>query len=279
VKAERPVLLDAHVHIHACYPLASFLDHAHANLEAAAGESWTGVLALTEAHGENAFLSLREAAESGTMPTGSGNWTVRLTGERISLRVTSGTRELILLAGRQVRAREDLEVLLLGTDSEVPDGLPIRQLLKIGTERRALRVIPWGAGKWFFSRGKLLSEILQVERPDDFFLGDEGGRPALWPEPRHFREARSRGIRILPGSDPLPFPREVGKAGSYGLQVLGPIDPRAPGASLLALLGGPHATIEPYGRREGAVRFFLNQIAMQLRKRRRPSTGLGTSRD
>ena len=258
------------MHVHACYPLAHFLDHAHANFEGSLGRNPVPqVLALTEARGESAFSRL---AEQGARSTRAGGWTLETTGEPGPLRARSGARTLLVLAGRQVAAREDSRCSCSAPRSS-SGRASIRELLEAGTRQSALRVIPWGAGKWFLARGKLLSEILRSERPSDFFLGDEGGRPAFWPEPRHFREARERGIRVLPGSDPLPFPREFSKAGSYGARLRGSFDPASPLASLRSLLTTPEVALEPFGRRESTLRFFRNQLAMQVRKRRRRAAG------
>ncbi len=266
------VFVDAHVHVHDCFPLGSFLEHAHANFRAAADGAGVDspsicVLMLAETSRDDAFGRLREASRSGRMPDGAGYWTVRPTGEPTSLCAVKGDREVLLVAGRQVATREDLEVLLLCTEHRVQDGLPIRRVLDLGSEHGALRVIPWGAGKWFFSRGRLLSEILRSERRESFCLGDEGGRPRFWPTPRHFHEAGSLQIRVLPGTDPLPFPREVGRAGSYGFRVGAALDLAAPAAGIRALLADPKLRIEPYGSREHLLGFLRNQAAMQIRKR------------
>ncbi len=106
-------------------------------------------------------------------------------------------------------------------------------------------------------------------RPGELFLGDESSRPFFWGTPRHFGEARARGLRVLPGTDPLPFPHELGRAGSFGFWAHMAIDPARPAASLKAHLRGPAPEVHPFGRLEGPVLFVRNQIAMQLRKRRR----------
>jgi hypothetical protein len=49
-----------------------------------------------------------------------------------------------------------------------------------------------------------------------FFLGDNGGRPAVLGTPRLLRSARRAGIRVLPGTDPLPLASHVQRVASYG---------------------------------------------------------------
>jgi hypothetical protein len=272
------VLIDAHAHIHGCFDRTGFLDAAHRNLDAAAarrglGPAFDGVLALTECAHDDAFGELWAVAGS-TTPLWGG-WSVERRTDGISLRATRGPRTLILVAGRQVAAREDLEVLMLGTARRMADGAGISDILRQAREWGAVRVIPWGAGKWFFARGRLLSSIMQHADQTDFFLGDEGGRPVFWPEPRHFSAARRLGLRILPGTDPLPFPSETARAGSFGAAFRGKLDPDRPGESLLAALRDPATVLTPFGALESPLRFVRHQVGMQLRKRRRVRAAAG----
>jgi hypothetical protein len=48
------------------------------------------------------------------------------------------------------------------------------------------------------------------------FLGDNGGRPAVLGTPRLLTSARRVGIRVLPGTDPLPLASHVHRVASYG---------------------------------------------------------------
>ncbi len=128
-------------------------------------------------------------------------------------------------------------------------------------------VIPWGAGKWFFGRGKLLSQLLREHRAPPFFLGDEGGRPAFWRYPRHFKEAARLGVRDLPGTDPLPFAHDVDKVGRVGFRAQMNLDEKRPARSLLQVLEDGSTPLERFARLEPFTRFVRNQVGMQLRKR------------
>jgi hypothetical protein len=181
-------------------------------------------------------------------------------------------REILVIAGRQVACAEDLEVLTLCTLGRIPDGLPIEETLARAKQIDAVSVIPWGPGKWLGARGKLLSSLLSRAKPGELFLGDESSRPVFWGTPRHFHDARERGLGVLPGTDPLPFPREQGRAGSFGYWTWMPLDARRPAAAVKAHLRGlqhPEGQIHPFGSLEGPALFVRNQIAMQLRKRKR----------
>jgi hypothetical protein len=266
------LMIDAHVHLHDCYAPQRFLDHAADNFERAARErGWEavpGVLLLTESAGTDWFGRLAAAARgSADLPLGA--WAVAATPDDTVLLARSGAQRLLLVAGRQVVSREGLEVLLLGTRAFVQDRLPIREVLAEGERLGALRVIPWGAGKWLFRRGRLLSELIEAARPGDgFFLGDGAGRPAFWNAPRQFAAAERRGIRVLPGTDPLPFPAQVSRPGSYGFRLDAPADLTGPAEAIKAALRSPDARLTPFGRHERLGPFIRYQVAMQRRKRR-----------
>ncbi|HEX3130500.1 MAG TPA: hypothetical protein VH394_24395 [Thermoanaerobaculia bacterium] len=245
-------LVDSHVHFHACYDLPTFLDGALCNFrKAGAG---IGYLLLTESAGAHWFRRWRDGLKTKA-------WGFEPTMEEESLRAVNGAGEkLVLVAGRQIVTRERLEVLALGKDLELPDGLPIREVLEQVRESGALPVLPWGFGKWWGRRGAVVAETL--ERDGELFLGDNGGR--LGPEPALFRRARKLGIRVLPGSDPLPFARHAGLAGSYGFILPHAVDWDRPAEMLLRRIresGQPRA----FGRRAGLPRFLRDQVGMQLR--------------
>jgi hypothetical protein len=280
------VLIDAHVHLHDCFEPATFLESAQRNFELAAGrQGWKpalGVLMFTESEDADWFgrLAERAHATAGATPA-FGPWSIEVTPDPCALIARSGNRRLAIVAGRQVAAREGLEVLMLGTRERLRDGRPLPDLLADAVRFGALRVIPWGAGKWLFGRGRLMSDIIAAERPvGGFFLGDGAGRPFFWGTPSHFREAEARGIRILPGTDPLPFPRQMGRAGSYGFLLEGTIDLTRPAEGIKTALLDPSSRLTPFGKAERALPFIRNQIAMQRRKRQRPvaTSSAGTGR-
>ena len=266
-------VVDGHVHIHACYDIDELFDHAWRNLSQAvpptAGTSLEFYLLMTESAGDHYFQALCSAASS--IPTNGKpplqRWAVSKTTEDISVVVSEGGRHINVVGGRQVACKEGLEVLFLGTTGQFTDRRPIREVLDEGAKLGVARVIPWGAGNWFFGRARLLSELLRGERDPLFFLGDEGGRPGFWPYPRHFREAAALGVRDLPGTDPLPFPHDIDKVGKVGFTIGIDYDAAAPAGSLLSALRVKTAPLERFARLESPVRFVRNQVAMQLRKR------------
>jgi hypothetical protein len=264
------LVADAHVHVHDCYPPDGFFDDAWSHLagvaKAQGRDAFDGVLCLTETAGDDYFGRFAALARSGER---FGGWRFAATAEPCALRASRDERALFVLAGRQVAAREDLEVLAVGTTARHPDGHAIRDVLRWARGEDALPIVPWGPGKWLFAREALLRALVEEARGEEIYLGDESSRPVFWGMPRPFAFAHERGVRNLPGTDPLPFPGERDRAGSYGFWCEGALDAERPAASLKRIVRDPRATLHPYGRRETPLRFVRNQIAMQLRKRRR----------
>lgn len=260
-------LVDAHVHVHPCFASGDFLDAALRNFRKAAAElgrtePFSACLLLTEAGETGWFRRVREGTAEG------GRWTFAVTEEESSLRAQSPDGErLLLIAGRQIVTRESLEVLALGRDLDLPDGLPLEETLGRVRESGALPVLPWGFGKWWGSRGARVDAALRDRQGLELFLGDNAGRLGVAGQPRLFREARERGIPVLPGSDPLPFPRHAGRAGSYGFVLEGALDERRPAESLLARIRGLDGPPRVFGRRAGPLEFLRDQVAMQWRRR------------
>lgn len=272
--------VDAHVHLHPCYDPDELLQNAYDNLSAVASGAVTRAtpkacfLLLAECAPDDCFGALRTLADRSPGSDGSSRlhlhrWAVVPTGESISVLARHGQQELFIVAGRQVACREGLEVLVLGTTHRFADGRPIRDVLRESDALGVPRVIPWGPGKWFFSRGRLLNALIAEFRKPTLFLGDEGGRPVFWGYPQQFAQAARLGVRDLPGTDPLPFPHDIHKVGRMGFKVALDLDPARPGASLLHALTQPGAPLERFATLEPPLRFVRNQIGMQLRKRLR----------
>jgi hypothetical protein len=268
---EATMLVDAHVHVHPCFDLALFLGSAATNMERASREldldDAPKLLLLTESAGEDYF---GEFARGGNGAHGA--WSFRRVEEISVAALEGGEPRLVVVAGRQVVTREGLEVLALACAGEFPDGAPIAATLESVIERGGLAVVPWGFGKWWRRRGRLLAGLLADQRPELFFLGDNGGRPRLGPRPALFAHAGELGIRVLPGSDPLPFPDHARRPGSFGFALDGLFDAERPAESLKRGLRRVENRPRPFGRCQASLPFLRNQLAMQWLKRTgRPS--------
>lgn len=270
-----PYLIDGHVHLHPCFDEERFFGSAADNF-AAAGlvlgleDPPRGILMLTESSGANRFEDLRRRAVNRE----AAGLALEATGEERSLLVALPSKgTMLVVAGRQLVTSENLEVLALGCPVELPDGEGLETTLDRVREADAIPVVPWGFGKWHSSRRRILAEVLQEQAPTGLFLGDNGGRAALLPKSTVFRSAAAKGIFNLPGSDPLPFPSEQVRAGSFGFVCEKALDPSRPATDLLRLLAQTEAPLQTYGSGLGASRFVRNQMAMQIRNRARGKRG------
>lgn len=264
-----PFLVDGHAHLHGCFDRSVFFDRAAANFRAAAGALELpvvplGCLALTDGPGRDTFGELSRPGFEGT-----ARWQAQHTAEAESLFVVGrGGERLLVLAGRQIPTRRGLEVLALGTRVEFAAGGPLRETVELVLAAGALAVVPWGFGKWWWGRGREVAELL-ASPPSGLCLGDNGGRPRVGIRPRLFAQAMNQRIPILPGSDPLPFPRQVGVAGAHGFVLGGELSTDRPAAGVLRLVRSLTEQPPTYGRGERLLPFARNQLAMQVQGRRR----------
>lgn len=262
------VFVDGHVHFHNCFEPAAFLAAAHNNFQrqacALGVTEWWGTLLMTESASADWFRGL---AEGRTEHTPSG-WRVRPLSEPCSLALEGpGGAMLTVIAGRQIVTAERLEVLAIGMPRKIPDGTPLRDCMQVAACAGALRILPWGNGKWLGARGQLIRSLIEQAQAGEFFLGDNSGRLRFAPCPKEFLLGRKKGLWVLPGSDPLPFASESDKVGSYGFSLPMRPDQQNPYAWLRARLASDPQQIRPYGRRESVGRFVRNQLAMQIHKR------------
>ena len=272
-------MVDAHVHCHAGVPPARLLDHAAANIAAAAAarniRPAAGWLLLTEMAGDDAFASLDRAAADGTDLDG---WRIRRTAEPISLitepvsPIDQGPAAfpLILVAGRQIVTAEGLEVLAIGARGPFADGQALASAVAAVRAAGGLAVLPWGFGKWWGRRGAVVEDFLARATPGSLFLGDNGGRLQGASPPAAFGTAAAKGIPVLPGSDPLPLAAEAETAaGRYGFVLEAVVDADHPAAGLVAHLEALREQPPSFGTRQSLLAFVSRQLAMQWRKRRR----------
>jgi hypothetical protein len=259
------ILLDAHVHLHQCFDPAGFLDNARANFRVAAQRTGVsasiGCLWLTDPPEERSFRRLRRGIGNGRID----RWSLSKTTEPTSLVAHHESGDtLLLLAGRQISTRERLEVLALGSDLDVPSGRSLGDTIAGVRESGAIAVIPWGFGKWWFRRGRLLAATLATSPAGGLFVGDNAGRPRVIPRPPLFELAASRGVYNIPGSDPLPLRWEIRKPGRLGCVLEGPLDLSRPAECLIRTLHGLRTQPTLFGRPESLPGFARSQVGLRL---------------
>lgn len=268
--ANPATLVDAHVHLYDCFDRAAFFDSALKNFRHAAQTlglptDTHGCLLLTETSRDHAFESLITQHE-----LADGRWRFHPASEGRSLVAAKDGRDVLtVIAGRQVVTRENLEVLALCCNEEFTDGRAVEHTIEKVIESGGLPVLPYGVGKWSGARGVAVDNLLKGAVGSRLMLGDNAGRLAMSGEPKQFALARDRGVWVLPGTDPLPFPSQAKGVGRYGLVLTGGIDPAMPAASVKQLIETASQQPHLFGRTDGLIRFFLLQSAMQMRKRLR----------
>jgi hypothetical protein len=254
--------MDAHVHLYDPALDRAALEAAAKNFAACCPvASRIGVLMLAETNGHDAFSRLR-ALERSDAPELAAT-------EPASLWLSTGGWRLLAIAGRQVVTAERLEVLALGTRTRFEDGEPLDRVLARVAAEDAIAVLPWGCGKWTGSRARIIERVIAGGDPLQVFVGDNGGRPQLWPE-RLFDAASKRGLRNLPGSDPLPLPNEWRRIGRFGVALSAPLSAETPLSDLKAALRDPAQVFRAYGRLESTGRFVRNQLLLRTRNPRLP---------
>jgi hypothetical protein len=270
------ILVDGHVHIHDCHALPVLLQSAWANFAHAAAELGLGdrlhpVLLLTESRGTDYYQWLREKALAGEPVA---DWHFRLTEEPDSVIAARRTgHEMTVIAGRQIVTAERLEVLAVCTAARFEEGRIISEVIEAVSRAGGIAIVPWGFSKWTGRRMRTVDRLIEDSAGRSFHLGDNAGRLALWPEPPQFRRARERGTYVLRGTDPLPFPGQEKRVGSFGFHLRGPYPRTHPASGIRKILDAGNSPPVSYGTLERPIAFVRHQLKMQAKKRRRGTAG------
>lgn len=266
------ILVDAHIHIHECYNLNKFLDAAENNFSnnlsiLGSDDKNSCIICFTESEGVNFFDSFKKEIENDDK---YGNWSIILTNDSNCLLFRSSNNfEIYIFAGRQIVTAESLEVLAIGLENEIKDGLLLNEVISKVNSSGKISIIPWGAGKWMGKRGQFVEKLILEKRNFPIFLGDNGNRPWFWKISNLFKLAESKKIFNLPGTDPLPFNNQELRPGNFGFCLDGYINSNKPYEDFLNKIKNISAPVKTYGKLETSIKFFKNQIAMQLVKRKR----------
>jgi len=235
------IFVDCHVHLYPGYDLAELYASAWSNARRAvqhargATQELTQVaLLLSERSGQEEF---RRLVSSPPVLPGMG---VHISSDGSALVLTSTSQPrspLFLFAGRQLVAKEGIEVLSLIGNVEIDEDLPAADLIDAIVSSGGVPCLPWSPGKWLFGRGAVVKNLCSRHR-SVLTLGDipmrPCGLPALGPANKW-----SKGVPLLAGTDVLPLPRENLAIGSFGTWYRSTIDEQAPAPALRLLLRQP----------------------------------------
>ena len=267
MKADRKnnqlIIADAHVHLHDCFDLEHMLNSALNNFQNFSKlkgyhDNFNALLFLTEIGKRNKFFQLRNYTKTNKtlIKNKLKNWDIYQTQEEVSLSVSN----------QQIVTAEKLEVLALITNQDFEDSLSLEETIEKIVSVGGIPVLPWGVGKWIGKRGKILNEFLTKSNSPILFLGDNSGRPIFWLRPSYFQQAEAKGLKILPGTDPLPLIGESSRPGSFGFMIQDSLSKEKPGAHIKQILLRSNQSLEPYGSLENPFRFIRNQLAIRYRK-------------
>lgn len=265
------IITDAHAHIYPCYNLDEFISSAFRNLFRGAYNpaecGTTGILFLTETTGNNYFELLAKRNIHADNNEQSKNWSILNTDEQRSLRINHAAfpdKEIIILSGQQVVAEEKLEVLAIGCNSGLAEGMPLKDTMRSISSGEGIAILPWGVGKWLGQRGRILDDFIATDGSPLLFLGDNGNRPHFWPVSSLERCRKTKQPRLLSGTDPLPLPGEERRVGTFGSVIHGSIDLQKPVETLKNLLSRPETEITDYGELQSPLSFFRQQVALRM---------------
>lgn len=266
-RSDRTIAVDTHVHLYPGMDLGRALSSGADNLAAAARGAGPVprdlVLLLTETARDNAFNAL---AKGSLQPDG---WQIdTVPGDPAALRAerrADGAR-LTLIAGRQLKTVEVIEVLAMATPERFDDGRPLALVLDDLRSRQIPAVLPWGLGKWFGRRGALIAERIAQGPSEGLLIGDNAGRPVGWRTPRVFLDAARQGLPVLPGSDPLPVAGAEASIGRYGCLLDAPLDADRPAEELRDRLFGMRGQPVTIGRRRSWPAVIAEQVALRRGK-------------
>ncbi len=250
------ILADTHLHFYPCYDLKRALRVLRSNLAALSADS-LHMAFLAERNDCHFFKEIRDKKrEISASPA-----QINAFGEALLLQ-EEGYKDLYLFAGRQVITRERLEVLALTTDVEIPDGLPVEEVIERINREGAIAVLSWAPGKWFAQRGKKVARLFSDYSAQEVVLGDTTLRPWCWLEPRLMKRGVNSGFTVLAGSDPLPFAGEEEMMGRYVSRWQMELDLENPVGSVRSYLKDSGKCPERIGSRgfclETVVRLYKN---------------------
>ncbi|MEM1071448.1 MAG: hypothetical protein AAGH71_01310 [Planctomycetota bacterium] len=219
---EAVTIVDGHVHLREAHHLPTTLNAvaAHAAHHAArlGAKEHAAAILLTEQTGEHAYDRIAAGeAELGPWELAESDGII------LRLQQASSGGAILIAPGRQWACVERLEVLTLLTrasaDEGLRDGMSIRDCIEAALATDALVTLPWGFGKWTGARRSLMLDLVR-DCGDRIALGDSAARP-MGSADRVLVAGAQAGLRVIPGTDPLPIPSHTARAGRYGYWVPG----------------------------------------------------------
>jgi len=259
------IAIDGHTHVYSTACPERTLSWGSHNLKQLAESGTCLVFFLCDPAGIDIFSQLQGTADSVCIREGRPGYVISRTMETVSLTISKGGEaRVIVIRGQQLVSSENLEILAIGHATNLASGRPLYKTLDAARAAKAHIIVPWGAGKWLGARGRLVSEMLQRETFPGLHLGDNGGRPAMWPVAQ-FREAAAQGTKVISGSDPLPIAGDDKRIGTYGSAIDRDLDTASPWKSIASFLADPDVRVNTIGSNMSVPKFFRAQSMLRFR--------------
>ncbi len=263
------LIVDGHVHIYDCYDLDKFFDAAIKNLNNIhtsiypKNNNYQRILLFTEGKDNDYFSQFKRNG----IPGQQSEYKFENTQEDSSLILLKNDEPVCnIIAGRQIITSEKLEVLSIASSMKIEDGLPIEDVIERILDKRDITILAWGVGKWLFKRGEIISDIIKKYHSPYLFIGDNSARPSFWQVPKLYHLAKKHNIRILRGSDPLPFSEETCRVGTFGFAIDGDFQVNNPAESFREILISNKSNITLFGYQDKTSSFLKRQTRMFFRR-------------
>jgi len=274
------LLIDGHVHVYPHYNLKSVLQNGISNLTLAARKSSAFNAKITENYSDDVFpvwflaersdcnffedaIKMKKKVENNGFRMIPSDETETLIVEK------AGKPILYILAGRQIVTKEGLEILSIASNLFQKDReKTIDDVISSIVDANGVPTLNWAPGKWFFNRGKAVKRLLEEKSPENLLICDTSLRPTVWPTPRQMATAIKRGVKVIAGSDPLPFYDEEKYIGSYGFCLTGEFNHQRPAFSIRSLLRKPDKNIFLIGKRNDIITFCQRIYKILMEQRR-----------
>ena len=255
------LVFDPHVHIYPCYNLGRFFNATLGNLGRASRRLFPKhdvVFALCLTERRDCFYFDKLASGELTAP----GFTITTLNEKNVVLVKSDSgRDFFLFAGRQIVTAERLEILSLLSNVYHKDGKDMPSTIKDIQTNGGVPILNWAPGKWMFKRKKIVAALFNTMSPGELVIGDTSLRPQSLPMTGLMKKFKDRRFQFIYGSDPLPFPEEETRAGTYISYFANGFNEQFPEASLRTLLTQTVTAVSPYGSRSSLV-----DVVRRLRK-------------
>ena len=253
------VYIETHAHFYPVFDLEIFLKSFIANTKLKNSDSSVGIIFLTESSNFNYFDVFSERYRV-------NDFVIKRVSDYV-LEFESDSKLIYFIKSKQVVTKEKIELLIVGFNY-IGDGEESVKIIDSSIEKDALIILPWGFGKWNFRKKKHIKELInKYSEYDLFFLGDNVSRTVNFLSNDIFEFAKKKGIRVLNGSDPLPFKGEDKYVGKFYVElIINEFNKNYPYESLKNILRKKDSIVKNLGRRDNLYTFIKRQLKINLKK-------------